>query len=77
MKDLNSLFKLEHFQDKHTGWNQFSNPFSKGQEKILGAVGAPIWLFSIATNWCGLGGLEGGGEGRLGSGSTRTHALEY
>ena len=54
MKDLNSPFKLEHFGCKHMGWNQFSNPFTKGQKNFWG-----WWLFPIATDWCGLGGPEG------------------
>ena len=39
MKDLKSSFKLEHFGYQHIRWNQFSNPFTKGQQSFVAAAG--------------------------------------
>ena len=67
MKDLNSPSKLEHFGYKHIGWNQFSDPITKGsKKKILGAVGAqtgcPL-LPQMGVGWRAWRGKWGGGGG--------------
>ena len=61
MKNVDSPFKLEHFEVKDIGWNQFSNPCTKGQNNSLGDVGAQIGCFQLPKIGVGWGSRAGGG----------------
>ena len=52
MRGLNSPFKLEHFGDKHTGSNQFYDPFTKGSPGLsyfMNFLQQKIWIYEYVS----------------------------
>ena len=62
INDLNSPFKLEHFEYIHIGWNQFFNLSPKAKKNSRHCWRPLAVPYGHRLVW--VGGLEGGGGGK-------------